>query len=637
MHFRRSWNDIELELKALRLLDDADHGEQSAPTSRKLLLQVIRSHSSFDGPAREFAQELSCARCGLRRDSARFSTFSCSSCRLATPHCVRVFRTSIKSWATDAITRHGETLRRRSAMHESVPGRLTSYLDGTVALATRSTDCTVLDIDLYCDGFNVSHFSRYSITVFYVRLKNLPPHARETTLLACLDGAIPQFSYDVVVHDWVKELKVLSTNGFEVGGARYRVRLHSLLGDAPALRKLTAFRGGSFLNTVFCTQCKASRPQERIQRSQADQNAEPEDSDEDVEETAAASDSDSELDDAVLGMLGSRIMPIAFVPLGERRTADQTRADGIRFRKLAGKSREEHSKATGHRWTSLYELDGFDVIRQAPCDTMHVLFHGIARDVINHIEVITKANRSVLRDRLADATRELPATFTRCTLESRRTAAWYRAMILYYLPVLLEFVPAAIAHSLLALRDIALVVGDVCPRRADVESLRDRARVFVEGWTSSAHVSVVRSLNYHSLLHVCDTILECGPGPESACWNFETHHQAYKGIKTNNVNVPKQITDQDGDCQRASEILFRLIRSCESDDVREHAREILGECGYCDELETDRICESDIRGDADLDGQCAALLTAADVPESQPVCARSLQKISRLNAGNATL
>lgn len=630
VHFKRSWADVELELASHRLIVGNALPDLSIPSTRETLLTFLRAHASYDTAFRAFEAKICCARCGWSCDGSVTKTFACANCRpigkrktrVQRSLAVRMYRTTITCWAEDVIRRHGPALRRRTGMYVQVPNRMTSYRDGSNAAAQASLGprTTVIDFDLYTDAFTVSAFSRQSITVFYARAKNFAPHLRETNLIAVIDGATILESYDLVIRDWVDELTELGSNGINIGDWNYRVRMHSVLGDAPALRKLTAFKGGSFVNRVFCTQCDATRPQERIERNQHESG----DEQDGTSESETQPEPEGEEGDAPprgdpdRGRDAGGNVP-RFIELGERRNAARILADGRHYLQLRAKDREAQSKATGHRYSALYALPNFSVVTQAPCDTMHMLCHGIAQDILKELQPALEKKRSEVRLRMEEVTNELPSTYTRCTLDGRKTAAWYRALFLHYLPVILEFAPEVLSESLVAFRDIMHVVSDVCPKRDDVDRLRERARFFVDSWTRTANVRVVRGLNFHALLHVRETLLEGGPGCETSCWVFEAAHQSYKGIKTNNVNLPKQLTEQDADAQRSAEILFRLLRNSELEDVREHARVILAACGYCDEIASDHLSSGDIRGDADIDGGCATLLRVADTPELHPV------------------
>jgi len=611
--FKRSWTDLVHECMSMTMLL---RGERHVPSTRAQIESVVRAHSSFEGARRTFSHKLVCSVCGrIGQPHQRFAKFSCDSCKLKTPHCMRVFRTSLREWASELIARHGERLQRRASLgtRHRLANRICGYLDGEVASSSRSGDGSVMiDLVLYCDGFSVDKYQRSSVTVFYGKCYNLPPHARESKLLACLDGSTPQDNYDVVMGEWVGEIELLYREGLTVGGVTYRVRLHALLGDAPALRKLTAFRGGSYLNANFCTICTAHREQERIPAP--DNEPVGDDPESDVGDVSVDEDDDSSEDEEPEERRNRAVGP-RFIGVAQSRSAAEIRRNADQYLLLAGKEREIHSRACGHRHTQLYTLQHFDCVRQSPNDTMHTLFLGIARDVVQFLDDKFWCRQRVkMRDRLAEVTEELPRQLTRCGLpsESRRTAAYYLSLMTNYLPVLLEHLPEEFHPPLQALRNVFVVVSDVAPHRNEVSSLRQRTEAFVESWTRASGESVVRKLNFHSCLHIADAIENLGCGPEFWCFEMERKHQGYKGMKTNNINLPTQIAALDELLARSVEIAERLGTSTDNPVIREFVRDTLDLVGGA---ESTALSDSEYRSDADVDGSCASLFRNVDEPE----------------------
>lgn len=261
------------------------------------------------------------------------------------------------------------------------------------------------------------------------------------------------------LEDFISEARMLITNGVIISGKKYKFRIRALICDSPARSYLKCIKShGGFSACERCT---------------------------------------------VHGVTvnGKRVYPELDCPKRTKRSFELE------------KDKNHHLPG---QLTPLLQLPEFNVIRCVPIDSMHLLFMGVMKWLLEKWNSrsspfrIKKSKERVFKELMASLEKMVPAEFQRKVFDPEEIARWkatqYRFILLYCGPVIFSHVlsPHQYKHFLL----LSMACRILCDPKhvlTSADYANDLLRKFVM-LTPSLYGSDSQIMNIHNLIHIADDV-----------------------------------------------------------------------------------------------------------------------------------
>ena len=359
-----------------------------------------------------------------------------------------------------------------------------------------------LGLMLNCDWFQPYKQTKYSVGVLYLTILNLPRSVRFRPENIIVAGIIPgpnepnQYEMNSYLRPLVKELNMLWTDGFELKRGYHSSRIFAVLlatvCDIPATQKLCGFVGHS--SHQSCCKCKKDFPYSkelnRIDFSGAD--------------------------------------------LGEPRIYVEQKQKAKEAQQARTKTqRAELELSHGSRFTELMHLPYYDNIRFTIIDSMHNLFLGTAKRILQtqwlEKNLISKNDFGVIQDRISACVlpvsvgripRKISSAFFSLTADE-----WKNWTLLYSMLVLHDILPS---EHLACWRLFVSACQIYCSPVISVSSI-EKAHEYMDSFfrlAENLYGAQFLTINTHLHLHLSKCYADYGP-----CYGFWLFaFERYNGI-----------------------------------------------------------------------------------------------------------